>query len=113
VGRTKKYEPLQITISSVEDIFTTHKCDIAKAILRAIKYGYPKKMKIIDFAELKFGPKGEMTVQLAIDRREFSELIDKNLQILEEFEEYEWCAEALKLKEKINKNKAKKELENQ
>lgn len=106
-----KYEPLKIPVSNIDDVFTTHKCDIAKAILRAIQYGHSKRMKIVDFAELDFG--GQMTVQLAVDSREFPELIDKNIQILEEFEEYEICADALKLREKIVKNRSKKGLENQ
>jgi hypothetical protein len=102
------YKPLQILVNSPDDIFDIHRLDISKAIIHAMKFGYSKRRKVIDFAELNFA--GKMTVQLAIDRREFPELIEKNIAILEEFEEYELCAEALKLKQKIGKNKSKKGL---
>lgn len=103
-----KYETLKIQVKGPEDIFEVHRLNISKAILNAIRYGYSKRMKSVDFAEVNFA--GKMTVHLAVDAREFEQLIDKNIQILEEFEEYEICADALKLKEKMLKNKVKKEL---
>ena len=99
----EKYEPLKISVKGPEDIFDVHRLSISKAILKAIKYGHSKRMKTIDFAEVDFA--GRMIVHLAVDAREFEQLIDKNIQILEEFEEYEICAEALKLKQKMAKKK--------
>jgi hypothetical protein len=102
-----KYKPTKIVVDGVEDIFTTHKLTISKAILKAIKYCHSKRIKSVDFAEVDFG--GKITVFLSVNALEFKENIDKIIQILEEFEEYEMCAEALKLKQKMAKKKAKKE----
>ena len=66
------------------------------AILKAIEYAEPKGIKTVDFAELNFA--NTTSVRLALNLSDFPQLIDKNIQILEEFEEYEWCAKGVKLK---------------
>lgn len=99
MSKTKKYEPIKLKINGPEDLFNIYRKDISKAIINAIKYGYSKNMKTIDFAEVNFA--GQIFLNLAIDSREYQELIDKNITILEEFEEYELCAEALKIKQKL------------
>lgn len=99
MSKSKKYEPIKINADSPDDLYDVYRRDISKAIINAIKYSYSKRMKSIDFAEVNFGNK--LFINLAIDAREYEELINKNIQILEEFEEYELCADALEIKNKI------------
>ena len=99
--RKKKFEPLKLNLNSLEDIFETRKKEVSIAILKAIEYAEPKGIKTVDFAELNFA--NTMSVRLALNLSDFPQLIDKNIQILEEFEEYEWCAKGVKLKEKFIK----------
>jgi acyl carrier protein len=42
---------------------------------------------------------------LSIDSREFTDLLEEQLQILIDFEEYESCALVVKLQNKLNKQK--------
>jgi hypothetical protein len=108
--KRQKFKPVTISLTSPEDIFETRKRDVSTAIINAIEHATPKRIKRIDFVELIFN--GQVTVRLTIDRKDFSELIDKNVKILEELEEYELCAKGIKLKEKLTKNTKKQSLEN-
>jgi DNA modification methylase len=64
-----------------------------------------RKRKKIDFAEINV--KDILIIALSIKSDEFSGLLNDNLKILEEVEEYELCALALKLKNKIDKQNEK------
>lgn len=106
--RKKKFKPIRLYLDSPEDLFSIHKCEVAKAIIYAIEFANNNGMNMVDFAEVimnKF-----MIIYLTIDSREFSELIDKNVKILEENEEYELCAFGLKLKENLQKTQKNKDL---
>ncbi len=46
-----------------------------------------------------------LVITLSIDSREFTDLLEENLQTLIDFEEYETCALAVKLQNKMNKQK--------
>jgi hypothetical protein len=43
-----------------------------------------------------------LVITLSIDSREFTDLLDENLQTLIDFEEYETCSLVMKLKDKLN-----------
>jgi hypothetical protein len=106
--RKKKFKPIHLHLDSPEELFSTYKCEVARGIIKAMQFAYENNVEVIDFAEVvlnKF-----MKVYLAIDTREFSELIDKNIKILEENEEYELCAIGIKLKENLQKTAKNKDL---
>jgi hypothetical protein len=46
-----------------------------------------------------------IVITLSIDSREFTDLLEEQLQILIDFEEYESCAMVVKLQNKLNKQK--------
>jgi len=98
---TKKYKPLELHTDKPEDIFQVHKPQISKAIIEAIAYGTRYKRKKVDFAQVII--KDSLVITLTIDSREFLELINDNLENLIEAEEYESCALAVKLKNKLIK----------
>jgi len=101
------FHPLRIKTNSPKEIFNTHKLKLAQkvteGILHCIKYSKPK----IVFAEIVI-PKSMEVVSLNVSEASFMETLDKNLETLEEFEEYEWCAEIMKAKEKLLKGLPKK-----
>jgi predicted nucleotidyltransferase len=49
-----------------------------------------------------------LVITLSIDSREFSDLLDEQLDTLVEYEEYETCALLMKLKDKLNEEVTKK-----
>jgi hypothetical protein len=101
------FHPLRIKTNSPKEIFNTHKLKLAQkvteGVLHCIKYSKPK----IVFAEIVI-PNSMEIVSLNVSEASFMETLDKNLETLEEFEEYEWCAEIMKAKEKLLKGLPKK-----
>jgi hypothetical protein len=96
-----RFKPVQIFANSPSDIFETHRREIAKAIIDGISFGIRNKKDKVDFAEIVV--KEMIIITLSIDSKEFTQLLDENIQTLVEYEDYELCALALKLKNKINK----------
>lgn len=103
----KKFIPIKINTEDPSDIFNTHRLEISKAIINGIDYGLKNNKSKVDFANITI--KGILVVTLSIDKREFLDLIEDNLKTLIEFEEYETCALAVKLKNKINEKVTKKD----
>jgi hypothetical protein len=101
----RKFKPIEITTDSPDNIFTTHKLELAKSIINAIDFGLRNKKSYVDFAHIKI--RGTLVITLSIDSREYIDLIDTNLPYLIKFEEYEICAKAIKLKNKIQKSNEK------
>lgn len=99
----KRYKPIEITADDPSDIFETNRRELAKAIVDGIQYGLRTKKKRVDFAKVLI--KGIIVITLSIDSREFSDLLEEQLQILIDFEEYESCALVVKLQNKLNKQK--------
>ena len=95
----KRYKPIQITAEEPSDVFETNRREIAKAIVEGIQFGIKNKKKRVDFAKVLI--KEVIVITLSIDSREFTDLLDEQLQILIDFEEYETCALAVKLKNKL------------
>lgn len=103
----KKFIPIKINTENPSDIFDSHRLEISKAIINGIDYGLKNNKSKVDFANITI--KGILVVTLSIDKREFLDLIEDNLKTLIEFEEYETCALAVKLKNKINEKVIKKD----
>jgi hypothetical protein len=100
-----RFKPIQIFADSPSDIFETHRREIAKAIIDGVSFGIRNKKDTVDFAEVIV--KEMIIITLSIHNKEFTQLLEENIQILVEYEEYELCALALKLKNKINKTNEK------
>ena len=97
--KRNRYTPIQIHANEPSDIFEINKLELAKAIVEGIEHGIRNKKKRVDFAKVLI--KEIIVITLSIDSREFTELLDEQLQILIDFEEYETCALAVKLKNKL------------
>jgi hypothetical protein len=97
--KRNRYTPIQINANDPSDIFENNRRELAKAIVDGIAFGIRNKKKRVDFAKVLI--KEIIVITLSIDSREFTELLDEQLQILIDFEEYETCALAVKLKNKL------------
>jgi hypothetical protein len=97
--KRNRYTPIQIHANEPSDIFELNRRELAKAIVEGISFGLRNKKKRVDFAKVLI--KEVIVITLSIDSREFTELLDEQLQILIDFEEYETCALAVKLKNKL------------
>jgi hypothetical protein len=97
--KRNRYTPIQIHANEPSDIFELNRRELAKAIVEGISFGIRNKKKRVDFAKVLI--KEIIVITLSIDSREFTELLDEQLQILIDFEEYETCALAVKLKNKL------------
>jgi len=103
--KKEAFQPIRISENNPNQVFENHRTELAKAIVSAIEYAIKKRKKKIDFAEINV--KDILIIALSIRSNEFAGLLDDNLKILEEDEEYELCALALKLKNKIDKQNEK------
>jgi hypothetical protein len=105
--KRKTFTPLLIQINNPADIFDKYKLELSKSAVEAVLYCVNNKLDNIIFVEIETIPSFS-TLQLRVDKQSFLDILDKNLYILEKFEEYELCAEVIKLKEKIIKDQGKK-----
>ena len=99
----KRFKPIEIHADEPSDIFENNRRELAKAIVEGIQHGLRTKKKRVDFAKVLI--KEVIVITLSIDGREFSDLLEENLQTLIDFEEYESCALVVKLQNKLNKQK--------
>jgi hypothetical protein len=106
---TKRFRPIEIETDNPATIFNDYKLELSKAIIHAVDFGVRNKKKKVDFAFIVI--KGILVITLSIDSREYVDLLEQNIENLIEFEEYEDCALAMKLKNKINKKLQKDELQ--
>ena len=101
--KRNRYTPIQIHANEPSDIFENNRRELAKAIVEGIAFGIRNKKKRVDFAKVLI--KEIIVITLSIDSREFPELLEEQLQVLVDFEEYESCALVVKLQDKLNKQK--------
>lgn len=101
------FTPLLLQVDNPSDVFDKHRLELSKSAVEAVSYCISNKLTNIVFVEIETIP-SLSTLQLRVDQQSFLDVLDKNLSTLEKFEEYELCAEILKLKEKILKDQAKK-----
>ena len=98
----KRFKPIEIHADEPSDIFENNRRELAKAIVEGVAYGLRTKKNRVDFAKVLI--KEVIVITLSIDSREFTDLLDEQLQILIDFEEYETCALVVKLKNKLEHN---------
>ena len=103
--KRNRFKPIEIHANDPSDIFETHRMEISKSIVNGIEFGLRNKKKKVDFARIIV--RGMIVITLTIDSKEFLDLLDENVKTLVEYEEYEVCALAMKLKNKINKSNEK------
>jgi hypothetical protein len=101
------FTPLLLQVDNPSDVFDKHRLELSKSAVEAVSYCVNNKLTNIVFVEIETIP-SLSTLQLRVDQQSFLDVLDKNLSTLEKFEEYELCAEILRLKEKITKDLAKK-----
>lgn len=101
------FTPLLLQVDNPSDIFAKYRLELSKSAVEAVSYCVNNKLTNIVFVEIETIP-SLSTLQLRVDQQSFLDVLDKNLETLEKFEEYELCAEILRLKDKIAKLKAKK-----
>jgi len=106
MGRKRKFEPIEIEVDNPTEVFQSHRQQISKAIVEGVDYGIKYKKKRVDFAKVIVND--VLVITLSIDSREFSDLLDEQLNTLVEYEEYETCALLVKLKDKLNEKVTKK-----
>jgi hypothetical protein len=103
--KRNRFKPIEIHANDPSDIFESHRMEISSAIINGIEFGLRNKKKKVDFARIVV--RGMIVITLTIDSKEFLDLLDENVKTLVEYEEYEMCALAMKLKNKINKSNEK------
>jgi len=96
----KKFVPLELETQKPEDIFQDYKRDLSKKIIEAIEYGVNNDKKQVLFAKIYIN--GIICVSLSVNHMEYLEILEQNIENLIEFEEYETCALAVKLKETLS-----------
>lgn len=101
------FTPLLLQVDNPSDVFQKHRLELSKSAVEAVSYCVNNKLTNIVFVEIETIP-SLSTLQLRVDQQSFLDVLDKNLETLEKFEEYELCAEILRLKDKITKDLAKK-----
>lgn len=97
------FKPLLLETDDIEYLFELKKHEISLKLAEAILYCVKKKKKKITFAELNI--EGEENIMsLEIHEQDFIKSLDEIMPTFIKHEEYEWCAEIIKLKEKIKRN---------
>jgi len=97
-AKKDKFTPIEIDVNDPKDVFESHREEIAKAIVQAINANFNTRKKTVDFARIII--KQLLVITLSIDRREFQDLLEEQLNTLIEYEDYETCALVVKIKEK-------------
>ena len=97
----KRFKPIELQTSNPQTVFDEHKMEISKRIIEAIDYGVRNKKKKVTFAKVFVNE--IVCISLSVGDKEYLDVIDKNIQNLIEFEEYEVCALGIELKEKLSK----------
>ena len=103
--KRNRFKPVEIYAKDPSEIFETQRKEISSAIINGIEFGLRNNKKKVDFARIVV--RGMIVITLTIDSKEFLDLLDENIKTLIEYEEYEMCALAVKLKNKINKTNDK------
>jgi hypothetical protein len=103
--KRNRFKPFEIKVNTPSDVFLNHRCEISKAIINGVDFGVRNNKEKVDFA--KVFVKDAIIITLAVDSDEFMELLDENIKTLVEYEEYEVCAQAMKIKSKLKRKNEK------
>jgi hypothetical protein len=101
------FTPLLLKVDNPSDIFVKYRLELSKSAVEAVSYCINNKLTNVVFVEIETIP-SLSTLQLRVDQPSFLDVLDKNLETLEKFEEYELCAEIIRLKDKLLKSQVKK-----
>lgn len=102
----KPFSSLILRSDSPKDILQTHRFELSYKMVEAVLYCIDNKEDGLIFADIIVSFSQEV-VQLSVYKDSFIDILDKNLKILEDYEEYEICAEILKAKNKLIKKSSK------
>lgn len=95
----KRFKPIELETSNPQNVFDEYKKEISKKIIEAVEYGVKNKRKQVLFAKIYIN--GIVCVSLSVNHKEYMDVLDKNIENLIEFEEYETCAIGVKLKKEL------------
>lgn len=98
-----EFEPLIIRGGKAGMPGPEHRLEIAKQTVKAVEFACDHKLKYIIACTILSPSIGglSMATSLAMDDNDYIENLDGCLPVLEEAEEYEYCARVIKLKELI------------
>jgi hypothetical protein len=103
--KRNRFKPFEIKVTSPSDVFVNHRCEISKAIINGVDFGVRNNKDKVNFARVFV--KDAIIITLAIESAEFMELLDENIKTLVDYEEYEVCAQAMKVKHKLKRKNEK------
>ena len=83
------FTPLLLQVDNPSEIFVKHRLELSKSAVEAVSYCVNNKLTNIVFVEIETIP-SLSTLQLRVDQQSFLDVLDKNLETLEKFEEYEF-----------------------
>ena len=102
--KKKTFDPLRIDIDAassektlLEELITKNRLALHKKVVEGIEFCINYRLPKIIHAEGYIG--GSKILNVSINSDDFGFHLDKSLKTLEEFEEYEYCAKILQLKE--------------
>ena len=105
---SKRFKPIEIHTSNPKTVFDDFTREISMKIIEAVDFGIKNNRKRVAFAKVIIDE--ILCIQLSVDKNEYLTTLDQNINNLIPFEEYESCALAVKLKEKIIAKTEKKEV---
>lgn len=100
------FSSLTFRSDSPKDILQNHKFELSYKMVEAVLYCIDNKEEGLIFADI-IVPFSQEVVHLSVYKDSFIDILDKNLKILEDHEEYEMCAEVLKAKNKLIKKSSR------
>jgi hypothetical protein len=106
VSTKEPFSSLTFRSDSPKDILQNHKFELSYKMVEAVLYCIDNKEEGLIFADI-IVPFSQEVVHLSVYKDSFIDILDKNLKILEDHEEYEMCAEVLKAKTKLIKKSSR------
>lgn len=105
------FEPLKLEVKDIKNTFIIHRKHLTIRMMEAISYCIKHDKPKITFAEIKTSGTEDILL-LNVSDTDFLGNLNMNFSSLIEWEEYELCADIIKVKEKIShmmprKNKEK------
>jgi hypothetical protein len=106
VSTKEPFSSLTFRSDSPKDVLQNHKFELSYKMVEAVLYCIDNKEEGLIFADI-IVPFSQEVVHLSVYKDSFIDILDKNLKILEDHEEYEMCAEVLKAKNKLIKKSSR------